>query len=75
VYPGFSFLTARPGADVIFAIAIGVLILKAMELRRVSRKEKEALAAEIAHIDDAATRAEAIRHQQLSRHLIRCSVC
>ncbi len=38
VFPGWSFVTARPLADVLFAIAIGVMILKAVQLRGDARK-------------------------------------
>src|ERR1700739_400863 len=38
VFPGWSFVSARPLADVLFAIVIGILILKAVQLRADARK-------------------------------------
>jgi len=40
VYPGLTFLSARPFADVLFALALGVLVLKAVQMRRDARKER-----------------------------------
>jgi putative tricarboxylic transport membrane protein len=45
VYPGFSFL-GRPLADVLFAIAIAILILKAIQFRRSAARAKAAVTAD-----------------------------
>ena len=67
VYPGFSFLTARPGADAIFVLAIIVLVLKVLQNRRDSRAELLVLEGSFAHVEDPAERtAAAKRHRQMA---------
>jgi putative tricarboxylic transport membrane protein len=44
IYPGFSFIWQRPIADVIFLIAIVVIVAKTIEIRRAARIRKQALA-------------------------------
>jgi putative tricarboxylic transport membrane protein len=67
VYPGVSFLTARPLADIFFALAIGVLVMKALEIRRASRREKERLQDILASTTDPAYRAQLELQQERQR--------
>ena len=39
VYPGLSFLWRRPGADVVFLLAIAVLVFHVLQLRRAARRD------------------------------------
>lgn len=39
VFPGWSLVSARPLADILFSIAIGVLILKSVQLRRDAKQK------------------------------------
>ena len=64
VYRGFSFIQAQPFADVLFVIAIAILVLKAVEIRRARRKRLAAREDRLAGIDDAVLRAEAVRQQR-----------
>jgi putative tricarboxylic transport membrane protein len=63
VYPGLSFITARPGADAVFVVAIAVLVLKGVGIRREKRKELEVLEATFVDIADPRERAAAARRR------------
>ncbi|GAA5196168.1 hypothetical protein GCM10023322_64490 [Rugosimonospora acidiphila] len=63
VYSGFSFLTARPAADVIFLIAILVLVVKVVQIRLESRRATATLASTLTHIDDPQRRIAVARDQ------------
>jgi putative tricarboxylic transport membrane protein len=65
VYPGFSFLSAQPAADAIFAIAIAVLVLKVVQIRRENARETEALTKSLAQVADPAQRAAAVRRAKI----------
>ncbi|MGH9918646.1 MAG: tripartite tricarboxylate transporter permease, partial [Nitrososphaerales archaeon] len=67
VYKGFSFLLERPLADVLFALAIGVLILKTVQMYSENRHDREVLQEELSGLVDPAERARAIRAQRLKR--------
>jgi putative tricarboxylic transport membrane protein len=67
IYPGFSFIGRRPVADVIFLLAIALLVSKSLELHRESTRTKTRLAKELAHIDSEEVRAEVIREQHRKR--------
>ena len=68
VYKGVSFVSERPFADVLFLIAIGVLVLKTVQIRRDKKLEIAAYATEVAQLDDILMRGEAIRAQQRKRN-------
>ena len=42
IFPGFTFLSARPFADVLFAIALGLVAVKWIQLRRDAKAAREA---------------------------------
>jgi putative tricarboxylic transport membrane protein len=65
VYSGFSFLTAQPAADAIFAVAILVLVLKVVQIRRERARETLALEESLAYLPDPAERAAAVRRQRI----------
>jgi putative tricarboxylic transport membrane protein len=65
VYPGFSFLTARPAADAIFVVAILVLVLKVVQIRRERARETAALEESLAGVADPAERGAAVRRARI----------
>lgn len=65
VYKGYSFITERPFADCIFAVAIVVLVLKGFEMRREKKKYAAAKEAALVGITDPAQLAEARQAQDL----------
>jgi putative tricarboxylic transport membrane protein len=62
VYPGFSFLAKQPVADVLFAIAIAVLVLRAIQERRASKQASQAREELAEGGQSAITAAEAAAH-------------
>ena len=64
IFPGWSFITARPFADVIFAVALGVLILKAVQLRQESRAARAEFAVELEAVGDERERAAMVSAQR-----------
>ena len=65
VYQGFSFLTAQPAADAIFAIAILVLVLKVVQIRRERAIEAAAIEESLAQVTDPVERAAAVRRARI----------
>ena len=65
IYPGLTFLSKRPLADGIFALALVALIAKAVELHKGSQKSKADLAKEISLASSESMRARAIHEQRL----------
>jgi putative tricarboxylic transport membrane protein len=65
VYPGLSFVTARPAADAIFAVAILVLVLKVVQIRRERARAGVALDESVAGISDPAERAAAVARRRV----------
>lgn len=63
IYPGFSFIPAQPFADVLFAVAILILVVKMVEIRRSRRKLRLIREEQVAHVTDPGRRAELIREQ------------
>lgn len=66
VYPGLSFVTARPAADAIFAVAIAVLVLKVVQIRRERARTALALDESVAGIFDPAERAAAVARSRVA---------
>jgi putative tricarboxylic transport membrane protein len=64
IYPGLSFISAQPIADVMFAIAILILVVKTLEIRRSRRKVRLTREERVAHVTDPRLRAELIREQK-----------
>jgi putative tricarboxylic transport membrane protein len=65
VYQGFSFLTAQPAADAIFAIAILVLVLKVVQIRRERASQTADMEESLAQVTDPAERAAAVRRARI----------
>jgi putative tricarboxylic transport membrane protein len=58
IYPGASFILHRPLADVLFAICLVILAVKAREIRLAARRNNEAVTAELTRSGAVATPAE-----------------
>ena len=56
IYGGWHFIPHRIFADVLFLIAIAVLVAKGVQIHRESRKRREGQAAQLAEIDDPLVR-------------------
>jgi putative tricarboxylic transport membrane protein len=65
IYPGLSWVTQRPMADVIFAVCFILIASKATELRRERRRQQAALAAEREGIQDESELAAVIQAQKM----------
>ncbi len=67
VYPGWTFL-ARPFADVLFAIAIGVLASKTVQLRRDARRRADKELEKLVDPDDPVAQTAWFVEMRRSRH-------
>jgi hypothetical protein len=67
IYSGFGFIGKRPLADVLLVLALVVVLVKALEIRRTGREQKRAFASDVALADTDEARAKVARAYERKR--------